>query len=104
MDTTRSMAVSNTGIRTAEEQTAAQQQLKLDLFMEAIAVIVIFLLAEFAPIVSPSRTFVNESKTTTYLLFPLFFCSFLTNRYRASMTSRQAVRTLDSTGMHAEVP
>jgi len=44
MDTTRTMAVSSTGIRAAEEQTAAQQQLKLLEFAETKAVIVVFLL------------------------------------------------------------
>ena len=78
MDTTRKAAVSNTEIRAAEEQTAAaEQQLKPLELMKSIAVMVSYLLDECVIIVSPSRTFVNDTKINNLPIFVrLVLCNF----------------------------
>ena len=75
MDTARTGAVSRIKELRAEATATAVLQLKAEEFMEFTAVMIVTSFVEREDIVSPRRTFVNESNTTTSSHFFNIFCA-----------------------------
>ena len=111
MDTTSNTAVSRMGRIRAEEQATALQRLEEQKDAKR-AVMAMYLLVECEAIVSHSRTFVNEEKTTDSSVVFFVFLYTMHKRmqkydflpYSPSMTALQTPRTLLRMGSQVWLP